>query len=186
MATRNLPAARQSKPPATQTTSPARGRRTINVTYNINDSGTQNPSGGTGAGAGGGRMGVSWINWTRNALAAQPRQASTPAGIPRIFGNGSIVGYAWIVAMVLVGFDEWKNNGILPRPVRLWDTSLLYGLLALLSFIEVMIPLANALAIGYTIVLLWQYFNGQGQFGQTGHASGQRQPAAGEGSGGKL
>jgi hypothetical protein len=72
--------------------------------------------------------------------------------------------YAWIVAMILVGFDEWKNNGILPRPVRLWDTSLVYGILVLLGFVDVMVPIANALAIGYTIVLLWQYFNGQGQF----------------------
>jgi hypothetical protein len=182
MATRNLPAARQSKPPATQTTSPARGRRTINVTYNINDGGTQNPSGGTGAREGGG-FGLGWV---RGTLAAQPRQASVPKGVPRLLGNGSIVAYAWIVAMVLVGFDEWKNNGILPRPARLWDTSIVYGLLVLLSFIDVMMPLANALAIGYTIVLLWQYYNGTGQFGESGHASTQRQAAAGEGSGGKL
>lgn len=183
MATRNLPAARQSKPPATQTTSPARGQRTINVTYNINNGGSQNPSGGTGTSAGGGKFGTGWV---RGYLAAQPRQVSTPNGVPRWLGNGSIVAYAWIVAMILVGFDEWKNHGILPRPARLWDTSIVYGLLVLLGFIDVMIPIANALAIGYTIVLLWQYYNGEGQFGQTGHASGQRQPAAGEGSGGKL
>jgi len=180
--TRNLPAARQSKPPATQTTQPTRGRRTINVTYNVNnDGGHTDPSGGTGTGAGGKGLG-----WARAQLAAQPRYASVPKPIPRIFGNGSLVAYAWIVAMVVIGFDEWKNNGILPRPVRLWDTSLVYGLLVLMAFIEPLIPLANALAIGYTIVLIWQYFNGQGQFGQSGHGSGQRQPAAGEGSGGQL
>jgi hypothetical protein len=76
--------------------------------------------------------------------------------------------------MVLVGFDEWKNNGILPRPVRLWDTSIVYGLLTLMGFIDIMLPIANALAIGYTIVLLWQYYNGSGQFQGSGRGGGSK------------
>jgi hypothetical protein len=91
-------------------------------------------------------------------------KVKTPHGVPSAFGNAQIIGYAWITSMILVGFDEWKNNGILPRPVRLWDTSIVYGLLALLALIPPIVPIANALAIGYTIVLLWQFYNGQGQF----------------------
>jgi hypothetical protein len=94
----------------------------------------------------------------------QQGQTQTPRYVPRAMGNAQMIGYAWLVAMILVGFDEWKNNGILPRPVRLWDTSIVYGLLALAAIIPPLIPLANALAVGYTIVLLWQYYNGQGQF----------------------
>jgi hypothetical protein len=94
----------------------------------------------------------------------QQIKVQTPRHVPSAFGNAQFIGYAWITSMILVGFDEWKNNGILPRPVRLWDTSLVYGLLAILAFIPAAVPLANALAIGYTIVLLWQFYNGQGQF----------------------
>ena len=91
-------------------------------------------------------------------------QGKVPRPVPQWLGNARIIGYAWVGSMVLVGFDEWKNHGILPRPVRLWDTSIVYGLLALASVVEPLIPLLNALAIGYTIMLLWQFFNGQGQF----------------------
>lgn len=94
----------------------------------------------------------------------QQNRGPTPRGVPSVLGNGQIIGYAWLVSMILVGFDEWKNNGILPRPVRLWDTSIVYGLLALTAIIPPLTPLANALAVGYTIVLLWQFYNGQGQF----------------------
>jgi hypothetical protein len=103
----------------------------------------------------------------RRVLSWRPPQqvtVRTPRHVPSVLGNGQLIGYAWLVSMILVGFDEWKNNGILPRPMRLWDTSIVYGLLALLAIIPPLIPLANALAVGYTIVLLWQYFNGQGQF----------------------
>lgn len=100
----------------------------------------------------------------RRFSAPQQIRVQTPRGVPSAFGNAQIIGYAWITSMILVGFDEWKNNGILPRPVRLWDTSIVYGLLALLALIPPVTPMANALAIGYTIVLLWQFYNGQGQF----------------------
>jgi hypothetical protein len=66
----------------------------------------------------------------------------------------------WIIAMFIVGFDEWHNLGILPRPARLWDTSLFYGLLTIAGFVDLMVPLVNALAIGYTVVLLMQYYQG--------------------------
>lgn len=166
---RNLPAARQSKPPASASTKSPTRSRVINVNYNINnesDGGGWKPSGGTGTqGRTGG--GPNWLNTTRGVLGSPARQVSTPPMIPRWLGNQKIVAYSWIVAMVAVGWDEWKNHGILPRPVRLWDTSIVYGLLTLVSFIDIMVPIANALAIGYTIVLLYQLYNHTGQFGST-------------------
>ena len=159
---RNLPAARQSKPPATATGKSPVKSRTINVTYNIGEESKQGsysgPSGGTGMREGSG------YNWLKGYLAAQPRNAPTPKGIPRFLGNQKIIVYSWLVAMVVIGFDEWHNNGILPRPIRLWDTSLVFGLLALVGFIEPVTPIANALAIGYVIMLIWQYYDGGGQF----------------------
>jgi len=107
----------------------------------------------------------SGYNWLKGYLAAQPRRTQTPRGVPVFLGNQKLIVYAWLAAMVTVGFDEWHNNGILPRPARLWDTSIVFGLLALMGFIEPMTPLMNALAIGYVIVLVYQYFNRGGQFG---------------------
>jgi hypothetical protein len=130
----------------------------------VNDSGRKPPRteyvyvGDKGAGdGGGGRRILSW-------RPPQQVRVSTPRGVPSAFGNAQLIGYAWIASMILVGFDEWKNNDILPRPARLWDTSIVYGLLALVALIPPLIPLVNALAIGYTFVLLWQFYNGQGQF----------------------
>lgn len=92
---------------------------------------------------------------------------SVPKYMPRWLGNQRILGASWMVAMVIVGFDEWHNLGILPRPARLWDTSIVYGLLALAGIVDIMVPIVNAFAIGYTIMLLWQYYNGTGQFAST-------------------
>jgi hypothetical protein len=78
--------------------------------------------------------------------------------------------------MVLIAFDEWHNNHIMPRPSRFWYSSIVYAGLALASFIPGILPIVNALAMGYTFMLLWQYFNGSGQFsgeaGTTGEAEG--------------
>lgn len=68
--------------------------------------------------------------------------------------------YSWVVAMVIIGFDEWHNLHILPRPKRLWNTSLFYGLLTLVSVADIVVPIANAFAVGYTLTLLYQYYNG--------------------------
>lgn len=107
---------------------------------------------------------------TQRVISWRPQphaQVNMPRPIPQWLGNARIIGYSWVAAMILVGFDEWKNHGILPRPVRLWDTSIVFGLLALASVVEPLIGLLNALAIGYVIMLLWQFYNGQGQFGDT-------------------
>lgn len=93
------------------------------------------------------------------------QQANVPRPVPTFFGNSRVIGYSWVVSMVVVSFDEWHNNNILPRPSRLWWTTVTYGILALASMIiPVMMPIWNALAVGYTIMLIWQYFNGEGQF----------------------
>jgi len=69
-----------------------------------------------------------------------------------------------MVAMATIAVDEWKRNHIFPRPSRLWWTTLTFGILGLLAMSELMAPLAGALAVGYAIALLWQYYNGSGQF----------------------
>jgi hypothetical protein len=106
----------------------------------------------------------------------QPQSQQAPTapfmkGLPqpvRVFlGNRQTLFYAWIVAMILVGFDDWHSYQILPRPSRFWYTSLTYGLLGIAASVDMMVPICNALGVGYTITLLWQYYNGSGQFGKT-------------------
>jgi hypothetical protein len=135
----------------------------------------QNPP--QGSRTGGSQTGGQGQSGSGSAGSA-PRQGNTvqlPKAIPgpvRIFlGNRHTLMYMWLIAMILVGFDEWHNYGILPRPSRLWYTSLTYGLLALASAVDAMVPIANALAIGFTIMLVWQYYNGSGQFGKTSGAT---------------
>lgn len=107
-----------------------------------------------------GRLSRMW-----NRVPQQPARSDSWNHLPAplrhgALNNRSVVFNMWIVAMILVSFDEWHNLGILPRPARLWDTTLIYGVLVLLGFVDAMVPLSNALAIGYTIVLLVQYFQG--------------------------
>jgi hypothetical protein len=102
--------------------------------------------------------------WSFSYVRNEPRRVQTGNGIPRFLGSRSILATAWMASMVTVGFDDWHNNNILPRPSRLWYTSLFFGLLALVSVVDALVPLVNALAIGYTIMLIWNYYNGTGQF----------------------
>lgn len=98
-------------------------------------------------------------------IASQSAQTvSVPKGIPQFMGHASTMIMAWAVAMAIITVDEWHVNKILPRPSRLWWTTLVYGILAVVGMSSALLPLANALAIGYTIVLLYQYFNKSGQF----------------------
>jgi hypothetical protein len=106
---------------------------------------------------------------TQKRSSYQPA-TSVPSGIPAFLGNREVIFGSWAVAMALVSWDEWKNNGILPRPYRLWDTTLLYGGLCLLSIVDALVPIANALAIGYTIALMYEFFTGGGDFGGEGEA----------------
>lgn len=95
----------------------------------------------------------------------RPQRTSVPKGVPSFLGNRQVIFMAWAVAMAVICWDEWHNNNILPRPQRLWYGSLLYGLLALVSTVDPMVPLCNAIAIGYDITLLYQYYGKTGQFG---------------------
>jgi len=68
----------------------------------------------------------------------------------------------------VISYDEWKNYNRLPIPARLWETSLVYGLLAIFSMADFLVPLANAFGLGYAIMLLYQYYNSEGQFTGSG------------------
>lgn len=102
------------------------------------------------------------LTWT----GGPPKKVPVPRGLPPALGNAKMVGYMWVIAMIVVSFDEWHNHGILPRPSRLWWTSLTYGILAIVGMVDPLIPLMNALALGYTIMLITQYYQGSGQFGE--------------------
>lgn len=118
-----------------------------------------------GGGQGGGQKRQYGLSYVRN----EKRQVGTPGWAPSFLGHRSILGTAWFISMAVVGFDDWHNNGVLPRPSRLWYTSVAFGLMALASLVEALTPIINLIAIGFTIMLIWQYFNKQGQFtGATG------------------
>jgi hypothetical protein len=102
------------------------------------------------------------LTWMGGPLKKVP----VPKGVPAALGNAKFIGYMWVLAMIVVSFDEWHNHGILPRPSRLWWTSLTYGILAIFGMIDSLIPLMNALALGYTIMLFTNYYSGSGQFGE--------------------
>lgn len=109
-----------------------------------------------------------------NRAPAMPSQV--PGSLPGILRTRSMVFNSWMLSMAVISFDEWHNNNILPRPARLWDATLFFGLLALVSMPDAMVPLANAFAAGYTIMLIWQYFNGNSiSGGATGQSVGTSQ-----------
>jgi hypothetical protein len=90
---------------------------------------------------------------------------TTPAK-PSFLGSQRTIIFAWIIAVIAITADEWKRYHILPRPSRLWWSALVYGILALVSEVTPVIPLTNALALGYSIMLMWQFFNKSGQFSE--------------------
>jgi len=86
--------------------------------------------------------------------------------------------FTWAIAMVLVSLDEWHTYHILPRPARLWYTSLTFLLLAAASTIDAFVPITTLFAFGLIIVLGYQYYQGEGQFGQFGSTEATaKQPA---------
>jgi hypothetical protein len=111
------------------------------------------------------------------------QRRQTGGGVRGFIANREVIFGAWIVAMAVVCWDEWENYGILPRPARLWYTSLLYFILALVGGIEMLVPLVNVIAIAFVITLLYQYFNHSGQFADSGSAlTGAASAATGTGS----
>jgi hypothetical protein len=137
--------------PAVRDTGSSRGAPRTEYVY-VRDSGT-------------GQRGYRSVSYGQNGVN---KRSAVPKGVPSFLGNREILFGAWAVSMGLVAWDEWKVNGILPRPLRLWDTTLVYMGLALLSAVDAFVPIANALAIGYTITLLYQFFTGSGNFGGPG------------------
>lgn len=108
-----------------------------------------------------------------NVASRGAQSVAVPKPVPAAFGRASMIIVAWGIALAIIFWDEWKRHHIFARPSRLWWTTLVYGILAVVGMSGALLPIANALAIGYTIVLAWQYFNGSGQFA----------PASGNGSG---
>jgi hypothetical protein len=93
---------------------------------------------------------------------------AVPKGVPRFLGSRPIILFAWGLAMVMVSLDEWHTHHVLPRPARLWYTSLTYFLLAAAASFDPLVPLATAMAIGLTIAVGYQYYTGAGSFGNYG------------------
>lgn len=103
-------------------------------------------------------------NRIQNFSIRHSSQQNQSSPIMSFLTHPHLISGAWMVSMAIVSVDEWKRNHIFPRPSRLWWTTMTYALLGALSISQFMAPLAGALAIGYTITLLWQYYNGTGQF----------------------
>lgn len=88
-----------------------------------------------------------------------------PTGFMKSFLQSSgAVPIAWGISMLLVAVDEWRANGILARPARLWWTSVAFFVLAIAAHFEGLRMIANLLAWGFTLQLAYQYFTGKGQF----------------------
>lgn len=143
----------------------ATGRQRFYDTYNTRDV----PIGGDG----GGVPGSGTVNKTTSLFVRLPggsQSAQTPGYLPKFLGSRSIIMFAWAAAMAMVSLDEWHTYHILPRPARLWDTSLTFMLIAAVSSFDALTPICTIFAIGLVIALAYQYYNGGGQFGGFGQA----------------
>lgn len=106
--------------------------------------------------------------WTVNHVPYGARNVDVPKGMPRFLAERPVLFGAWAIAMATISYDEWHNYSRLPIPKRLWETTLVYGLLAVVSTVDFMVPLTNAFGIGYAIMLMYQYYNSEGQFTGSG------------------
>lgn len=108
--------------------------------------------------------------------AWRANQASGPRlPVPGILSERRILVASWAIAMVLVTLNERQLGFPLPRPARLWSATGVYGILALASTVDAIVPITNALGVGYLVVLGMDYFSGTGQFGTTAAAQGTQQ-----------
>lgn len=106
-------------------------------------------------------------------------------GAPGWLSDRRIVIASWLTSLVFISLNERNSGYILPRPLRLWSASGLFILLAAAGTIEAVVPLVNALAIGYTVVLAMQYYDNTGQFGpNVGGGAGGAAPGSGKTGGG--
>jgi hypothetical protein len=138
------------------------GRQRIYDTYNTRDIPIGGDSGGSILG--------SPKNVTQNVtqigvrLPGGGQQASVPDFLPKFLGSRQIILFSWVAAMGMVSLDEWHTYHILPRPARLWDTSLTFLLIAAVSSFDPLVPICTVFAIGLVIMLGYQYYQGAGQF----------------------
>lgn len=100
-------------------------------------------------------------------------RVNVPTGVPSFLGTRTIILMAWAMSMAMVSLDEWHTYHILPRPARLWYTSLTYFLLAIVATFDVAVPMVNLFAIGYTIAVAYNYYQGNGGFGGFGKNEGK-------------
>lgn len=91
-----------------------------------------------------------------------------PKYVPRFLGSRAVIMLAWVLAMMMVSLDEWHTHHVLPRPARLWYTTITYALLALVSTIDPLVPICTLIAIGLTISVGYEYYTGSGDFGNYG------------------
>lgn len=143
---------------------PSTGSQRFYETYNTRE--MPSPSGGGGSGFI--RRPVEAVNNGFSRLPGGPQAAPTPGFLPSFLGSRSLIMFAWAAAMVMVSLDEWHSYHILPRPARLWDTTLTFALIAGVSAFDPLVPICSIFAIGLVIALGYQYYSGGGQFGGFG------------------
>jgi len=92
------------------------------------------------------------------------RQSQQALPFPAFLASRRILVACWFVSMILVGMNERQLGFTLPRPARLWSASAVYAILALAGTVDAMVPIVNALGIGYLIALAYEFYNGSGIF----------------------
>lgn len=101
----------------------------------------------------------SWVNNQFQRLPGQARQVNVPKGVPNWLGDKKIILWTWAIGMMIVIADEhYTYKMALPRPARLWYTSLFYFLCAVVSGIDIIMPIVNIFAIGITLTLAIDFF----------------------------
>jgi hypothetical protein len=158
---------------------PGAGRRFYS-TYNTRNINPPSPPPGPAPGRPGFNYNGGFLYRQFQRVPGGGQQVQTPGGVPRFFGNRSLILLAWVAAMAMVSLDEWHTYGILPRPARLWYTTTTYLLIAAASTVDALVPICSIFAIGLTITLAYQYYSGTGQFG----SYGAQEVKASEGAGG--
>jgi len=83
-----------------------------------------------------------------------------PKGMPRFLSSRTMLLGCWFASIILVSSNEWNNGFRPPRPARLWYTSFVYFVLFIVGQSDSMLPICNALGIGYTIALAYENISG--------------------------
>lgn len=156
--------------PARRGSSPVRTRQSTTgppVYYSYNYNNTYEPGssrggyyGGQpdrGGGPGRFRRGSGWISQHSGTIQ---NYTSVPSGVPRFLGSRPLLLVSWFTCMILIGSNEWNLGFHFPRPARLWYASLVFFGLFLVSQIDAMVPICNALGIGFAVELGYENVSG--------------------------